>query len=178
MELLAILLIAFMVVVFLIILLYFLLQNAKHRPEVQKVHRNLDELKQRIGDFEKQGLQETEIAGKLKAVGWKEHVVELVIHDLHKPSHALDRLQDYAEKQKMKAVPDEIIKETLLESGWNEDLVDVVLDVKTSETGQYLALKEKKTSKQKQKEKEQLKKVKEKAETEARKQEQRMAAEG
>ena len=167
-----------MVVVVLIILLYFLLRNTKHPPEVQKVHQNLDELKQRIGDFERQGLQEKEIVEKLKAVGWKEHVVELVTHDLHKPGHAIDRLQDYARKQKMKAVPDEIIKETLLESGWNEDLIDVVLDVKAREAGQHMTLKEKKTPKQKQKEKEKLKKVKEKAEAEARKQEQRIAAEG
>ena len=100
---------------------------------------------------------------KLKDAGWKKHVIELVIQDLHKPSHSIDKLQEYVNAQKLKAIPPEIIKEALIDAGWSEDLIDVILEV-NEEVRTERKLKEKKTPKEKERNRKKLEKIKEEAE--------------
>ena len=89
--------------------------------------RNIKSLIDAMSSLEKQGFKQEEIIEKLSKAGWKPHVVELVMHKLHVPNSSIEKLQEYIDKQKLKARDLEEIKETLLDAGWNEDLVDVAL---------------------------------------------------
>ncbi|MFC1732019.1 hypothetical protein ACFL6I_17000 [candidate division KSB1 bacterium] len=89
--------------------------------------RNITALIRHIDGLKKQGYKEEEIVEKLSDAGWRPHAVELVMHEAHKPNSSVEKLQEYVRKQKLKARSMEEIKETLMEAGWSEDLIDVAL---------------------------------------------------
>lgn len=100
--------------------------SAKPKPG-DEFRRNIRTLMDTISAMEKQGFKEEEIIYRLSKVGWKPHVVELVTHRLHIPNSSVEKLDEYVRKQKLKARDLEEIKETLMDAGWNEDLIDVAL---------------------------------------------------
>ncbi|PIN86467.1 hypothetical protein COV19_04645 [Candidatus Woesearchaeota archaeon CG10_big_fil_rev_8_21_14_0_10_44_13] len=93
----------------------------------EQFRKNIKTLISNISNLEKQGMKQEEIVEKLSKAGWKPHVIELVMHKLHIPNSSVEKLQQYVDKQKLKARDLEEIKETLMEAGWNEDLTDVAL---------------------------------------------------
>jgi len=118
------------VVLFLLAILFrIMLKRSSTQEPKERMHKDLNDLKSNISALEKQGLDEQHVVEKLSSAGWQLHLIDLVFKDLHKPTHAIDKLQDYALAQKKKGVPLEVLKESLLDSGWNEDLVDIVLGV-------------------------------------------------
>jgi hypothetical protein len=53
----------------------------------------------------------------------------MVTHDVSRPNHRIEKIQAYAEKQLKKGKDPETIKETLMDAGWSEDIVDLVLKI-------------------------------------------------
>lgn len=80
-----------------------------------------------IDTLRSKGLDDEQIAKKLSSAGWRQHVVELVLHDAHRPESRVGKLQEYVKNQKLKGRSPEEIKETLIDAGWSEDIIDTAL---------------------------------------------------
>ena len=89
--------------------------------------KNIKTLIGHIDMLKKKGYKEEDIVDKLSKAGWKPHVVEMVMHEAHKPNSSVEKLQNYVTKSKLKGRFPEQIKETLMEAGWSEDMIDVAL---------------------------------------------------
>jgi len=89
--------------------------------------RNIKTLIDHIDMLAKEGYKEKEIVEKLAGAGWKHHVVELVLHEAHKPNSSVEKLQNYIRRQKAFGRSSEELKEILMEAGWSEELIDAAL---------------------------------------------------
>ena len=123
MEALAIGLIAFTTVAVLIALFSFF----SKKKEPTRVQKDLFTLEGEIKKLKTEGLMDETIIKRLSDAGWDEHVAELATHDLRKPNHKLEKLQAYVDSRIRKGDDKEMLKETLVEAGWSEDVVDLVL---------------------------------------------------
>ncbi|MBD3313277.1 hypothetical protein GF345_02445 [Candidatus Woesearchaeota archaeon] len=99
----------------------------RKKPEKTKLQKDLWSLEKEINSMRSQGIEDDAIIKRLSDMGWDEHVVELASHDLRRPNHSLEKLQNYADSRIRKGDSKEFLKETLLEAGWSEDVVDLVL---------------------------------------------------
>lgn len=97
------------------------------QKQSKEFRRNIKTLISHMDMLKKKGCKEEEIVEKLSDAGWQPHVVELVMHEAHKPNSSVEKLQAYVRKQKLNVRSAEKIKETLIEAGWSEDLIDVAL---------------------------------------------------
>ena len=96
----------------------------------EETKKDLATLEYHVRKLERDGYSPTTIKNKLLAVGWEEHLVDLVLADVHRPHSRLKALEKYVQQQLHKAVPKEIIKENLLDAGWDEEIIDVALGFK------------------------------------------------
>lgn len=98
------------------------------KPKQSEAFRkNISTLIGHIDMLAKEGYKEKEIVKKLTDAGWKQHVVELVMHEAHKPNSSVEKLQDYVRKQKALGRSPEELKEILMEARWSEELIDAAL---------------------------------------------------
>ncbi|MFO8016983.1 MAG: hypothetical protein R6U32_07855 [Candidatus Woesearchaeota archaeon] len=95
-------------------------QGRKFRKNIKSLEKNIDKLARK-------GYSRNDIVEKLTGAGWGRHVVELVMHEAHKPNSSIDQLNEYVRQQKLAGRHPEEIKETLIEAGWSEEVVDVAL---------------------------------------------------
>ena len=100
---------------------------AQSESEKEGVHKDLAALERHVRKLGHQGYSKEAILKKLTAVGWHEHLVDLVLYEVHKPHNRLKALEQYVHQQLLKAKPKEIIKENLLSAGWDEEVVDIAL---------------------------------------------------
>ncbi|MBI4153180.1 hypothetical protein HY497_01535 [Candidatus Woesearchaeota archaeon] len=101
----------------------------------QEGRKDLATLEYHVRKLEKDGYSRQTIMKKLTAVGWEEHLVDLVLYEVHKPHNRLKALRHYVQQQLLKAKPKEIIKENLLSAGWDEEIVDVALGLEPMHEG-------------------------------------------
>jgi len=98
-------------------------KGKKAAPE----RKDLATLEHHVRRLEHAGYSKATILKKLTALGWEEHLVELVAYAVHKPHNRLHALEKYVQQQLLKAKPKEIIKEDLLDMGWDEEIIDTAL---------------------------------------------------
>lgn len=103
--------------------------------EKEPAKRDLAALEYHVHKLEKHGYAKQAILKKLIAVGWEEHLVDLVLYEVHKPHNRLRALEHYVQQQLLKAKPKEIIKENLLSAGWDEEIVDLALGLEPVHEG-------------------------------------------
>ncbi|MBU0535883.1 MAG: hypothetical protein KKE20_02885 [Nanoarchaeota archaeon] len=125
MDALALGLIIFTSIVFFFSIIAFILSFFRKEPT--KLQKDLWTLEKEIKSMRKQEMMDGAIIKKLSDAGWDGHVVELVIHDLRKPNHKIEKLQNYVDSRLRKGDSKEFLKETLVEAGWSADLIDLVL---------------------------------------------------
>jgi hypothetical protein len=101
----------------------------KHLRQKQEVrlHHNLYDLEESIHQLDKKGLNEHEIIKKLRHAGWNKHLATLVYHEMHKPTHKIDKLHTYVRVALLTGKPKELILEQLVDMGWDEELVQLAL---------------------------------------------------
>ncbi|MCX8147383.1 MAG: hypothetical protein N3D84_02860 [Candidatus Woesearchaeota archaeon] len=119
-------LVVFTVVMIIIALISFILTFRK-KPTTNQLHKDIKTLERSINEMKAKGMQEVEIIKNLSEKGFSSRIVELVIHEMHKPNSDLEKLEAFVKKQKAKGKPEEIIKEDLLDAGWSEEIIDLVL---------------------------------------------------
>ncbi len=132
---------ALIMLIFLLVLLsfvaFFLKKSQRRRAEDPLVHggtgvenetkKDLVTLEHHVQKLLHEGYSKEAIMRKLTALGWHEHLVDLVVYEVHKPHNRIKALESYVRQQLLKAKPKEIIKENLLSAGWDEEIVDLAL---------------------------------------------------
>ncbi|GEM_PF-5975280 len=109
-------------------------QEEKGKKEAPE-RKDLATLDHHVRRLEHAGYSKATILKKLTALGWEEHLVELVAYGAHKPHNRLHALEKYVQQQLLKAKPKEIIKEDLLDAGWDEEIIDAALGLRTRHEG-------------------------------------------
>ncbi|MBU0757598.1 MAG: PGF-pre-PGF domain-containing protein [Nanoarchaeota archaeon] len=84
-------------------------------------------LRKYVQTCESEGIEFEKIKDTLVNAGWKESLVELVLHDVHMPHDEIEKLEFYISYATNKGIKPEEIKENLLGVGWQHDIVDELI---------------------------------------------------
>ena len=87
----------------------FLKRGHKKIMEEQPERHDLATLEKHVRKLEHQGYVKKAIIKKLSGAGWEEHLIDLVIFEVHKPHNRLKALEEYVEQQILKAKPKEML---------------------------------------------------------------------
>jgi len=84
----------------------------------------LNDLKKYVEKCKSEGIAFESIKKTLLAAGWKEYLVDLVMHDVHIPSSDVNRIKEYIVKAKKRGKGNDQIRENLLKVGWQEEVIN------------------------------------------------------
>ena len=88
----------------------------------------MDAVLDEIDDMIKSGLGDEAVKKSLISRGWPEHVLDLIMHEVHIPHNKLESLKKYIKNQLAKGRSKKQIKQILMDAGWTEDIVELGLN--------------------------------------------------
>jgi hypothetical protein len=88
----------------------------------------VEEAERLIESRVRKGMSDPEIKEELISIGWDDHAVDVIVHDVHTVDDNIDKLDGFVQACLDKGLSLKNIKDTLMNVGWREDVVDLVLE--------------------------------------------------
>ena len=103
-------------------------ENLLIRPGLIVPYDKIRQVEKFIENEARSGKSDTEIKQDLLATGWDEHTLDIIMHDVHVVDHHVDKLDHFVKMCIDKDMTLSQIRTTLINVGWREDIVDLLLD--------------------------------------------------
>jgi hypothetical protein len=98
------------------------------RPDLIIPYEKVRNVERFIENHLKHGKTTHEITQELLSVGWDEHSINVIMHDVHVVDNKIDKVEHFIREGVKGGLSIDEIRKILISIGWREDLVDLMLD--------------------------------------------------